>query len=119
MDLASPASVATDASPDPSLTLPHHVLAKTANTRKLPPQTCQPLSRLHDIITYLAESLSNLGLLEVESIYKLAAESMGISHLNVKTAFLNGDLTEPVHMVIPEGFKQHGTRKLLKSIYGL
>lgn len=40
----------------------------------------------------------------------------------MKRAFLNGDLTELVYMLIPEGFNHHGSSKvcrLLKSLYGL
>ena len=43
--------------------------------------------------------------------------------MDVKTAFLNGDLYEDVYMKQPEGFKLEGQEhlvcKLKKSIYGL
>lgn len=43
--------------------------------------------------------------------------------MDVKTTFLNGDLTLEVYMVQPEGFveigKEHMVCKLRKSIYGL
>ena len=43
--------------------------------------------------------------------------------MDVKTAFLNGDLDEEVYMRQPEGFKIEGQEdmvcKLKKSIYGL
>ena len=43
--------------------------------------------------------------------------------MDVKTAFLNGDLDEDVYMKQPEGFKPEGQEhlvcKLKKSIYGL
>ena len=45
-----------------------------------------------------------------------------LHQIDVKTAFLNGDLTEEVYMVQPEGFKQKGKElfyKVKKSIYGL
>ncbi|KAJ0539592.1 putative RNA-directed DNA polymerase [Helianthus annuus] len=46
-----------------------------------------------------------------------------LHQMNVKTAFLNGDLDEDVYMKQPEGFKPEGQEylvyKLKKSIYGL
>ena len=43
--------------------------------------------------------------------------------MDVKTAFLNGDLEEEIYMSQPDGFIQKGHEqkvcKLLKSIYGL
>lgn len=43
--------------------------------------------------------------------------------MDVKTAFLNGDLEEEVHIAQPEGFvttrKESLVCKLKKSIYGL
>ena len=43
--------------------------------------------------------------------------------MDVKTAFLNGDLNEEVYMMQPEGFAEDDTStlvcKLKKSIYGL
>ena len=46
-----------------------------------------------------------------------------IWQMDVKTAFLNGDLEETVYMSQPEGFESSGSAgkacKLLKSIYGL
>ena len=43
--------------------------------------------------------------------------------MDVKTAFLNGDLNETIFMAQPEGFaikgKEHMGCKLKKSIYGL
>ena len=48
---------------------------------------------------------------------------MELEQLNVKTAFLHGNLEEEIFMVQPEGFKQPGTEnlvcKLKKSLYGL
>lgn len=46
-----------------------------------------------------------------------------VHHLDVKTAFLNGDLMEEVYVTQPEGFEVKGkeTRvlKLSKALYGL
>ena len=46
-----------------------------------------------------------------------------IWQMDVKTAFLNGNLEEDIYMEQPEGFKVKGQEqkvcKLLKSIYGL
>ncbi|BBG99822.1 transposable element gene [Prunus dulcis] len=46
-----------------------------------------------------------------------------LHQMDVKTAFLNGDLEEDIYMVQPEGFVQEGGKslvcKLCKSIYGL
>ncbi|KPJ11482.1 Retrovirus-related Pol polyprotein from transposon TNT 1-94 [Papilio machaon] len=46
-----------------------------------------------------------------------------IDHMDVKTAFLNGDLRETVYMVQPDGYKVKGKEnyvfKLNKAIYGL
>ena len=43
--------------------------------------------------------------------------------MDVKTAFLNGDLTEDVYMIQPDGFVEKGRERLVckprKSIYGL
>lgn len=60
----------------------------------------------------------------IRTLLALAAEyNMEIEHLDVKTAFLNGDLTETVFMEQPEGFQikgqEHKVYKLNKAIYGL
>lgn len=48
---------------------------------------------------------------------------MQVDHMDVKTAFLNGDLTETVYMEQPDGYKVKGKEnyvfKLNKAIYGL
>ena len=57
-------------------------------------------------------------LLALASIYKLIVHQM-----DVKTAFLNGDLDEEVYMEQPEGFvlprNEKKVCKLVKSLYGL
>ena len=57
-------------------------------------------------------------LIALASIYKLV-----IHQMDVKTAFLNGDLEEEIYMVQPEGYVVPGQEnkvcKLLKSLYGL
>lgn len=60
----------------------------------------------------------------IRILLALAAEyNMDIEHLDVKTAFLNGDLKETVFMEQPEGFQIKGQEnkvyKLNKAIYGL
>jgi hypothetical protein len=46
-----------------------------------------------------------------------------LHQMDVKTAFLNGDLVEDVYMIQPDGFaekgKEHLVCRLKKSIYGL
>lgn len=46
-----------------------------------------------------------------------------VHHLDVKTAFLNGDISEDVYVLKPEGFvkegKEHMVYKLIKALYGL
>jgi hypothetical protein len=51
-----------------------------------------------------------------------AIEDMEIHQMDVKTAFLNGDLKEEIYMEEPEGFTHEGEHlvcKLHKSLYGL
>ena len=52
-----------------------------------------------------------------------AIHSLVIHQIDVKTAFLNGDLDEEVYMKQPKGFvildQEHNVCKLLKSLYGL
>ncbi|KAL5825663.1 hypothetical protein ACOSQ3_021726 [Xanthoceras sorbifolium] len=53
----------------------------------------------------------------------VAAENLHLEQLNVKTAFLHGDLEEEIYMRQPEGFKEAGKENLVcrlkKSLYGL
>lgn len=63
----------------------------------------------------------------IETIRLLLAlsvkENWEVHHLDVKSAFLNGDLLEEVYVVQPEGFTKEGQEqkvyKLLKALYGL
>lgn len=52
-----------------------------------------------------------------------ASNGWEIHHLDVKTAFLNGDLCEEVYVTQPEGFEKKGQEnrvyKLSKALYGL
>ena len=53
----------------------------------------------------------------------VAAENLHLEQLDVKTAFLYGDLEEDIYMIQPEGFIVQGQEnlvcKLRKSLYGL
>ena len=62
-------------------------------------------------------------LTSVRSLLGVAAmHNLEIHQMDVKTAFLNGDLEEEMFMEQPEGFKDRGTQgkvcKLVKSLYG-
>jgi hypothetical protein len=61
--------------------------------------------------------------MSIRCVLALAAiEDMEIHQMDVKTAFLNGDLEEEIYMEQPEGFTQEGEHlvcKLHKSLYGL
>ncbi|GKE79738.1 retrovirus-related pol polyprotein from transposon TNT 1-94 [Tanacetum coccineum] len=52
-----------------------------------------------------------------------ATYDLHLEQLDVKTAFLHGNLEEEIYMLQPEGFKQKGKEKLVcrlnKSLYGL
>jgi hypothetical protein len=52
-----------------------------------------------------------------------AIEDLELHHMDVSSAFLNGDLQEDIYMVQPEGFvepgKEHMVCHLKKSLYGL
>jgi len=52
----------------------------------------------------------------------VAIEDIEIHQMDIKTAFLNGDLEKEIYMEQPEGFTQEGEHlvcKLHKSLYGL
>ena len=71
-----------------------------------------------DTFAPVARIISIRVLLALDSIYKLVVHQM-----DVKTAFLNGDLEEEIYMVQPEGcvIPSQGNKvcKLKKSLYGL
>ena len=52
-----------------------------------------------------------------------AIRNLQIHQMDVKTAFLNGDLEEEIYMEQPEGFvaprQENKVCKLVKSLYGL
>lgn len=48
-----------------------------------------------------------------------ACEQMHVHQLDVKTAFLNGDLSEKVFVYPPKGIKTNGIWRLHKGLYGL
>ncbi|KAL0375645.1 UNVERIFIED_CONTAM: Retrovirus-related Pol polyprotein from transposon TNT 1-94 [Sesamum calycinum] len=70
--------------------------------------TYSPVARLTTIRVLIA----------LASVYNLS-----IHQMDVKTAFLYGELEEEIHMNQPEGFVAHGNErkvcKLVKSLYGL
>ena len=53
----------------------------------------------------------------------MAVENLHLEQLDVKTAFLHGDLEEDIYMVQPQGYvvkgKENQVCKLKKSLYGL
>ena len=60
----------------------------------------------------------------IRTLFALAAQNgWKVHQMDVKTAFLNGDLKENVFMSQPEGFAvkghEHKVCKLVKSLYGL
>ena len=63
-------------------------------------------------------------MLSIQVVLCIAAcMDLEIEQLDVKTAFLHGDLEEELYMEQPEGFqvkgKEHMVCRLKKSLYGL
>jgi hypothetical protein len=61
-------------------------------------------------------------LASIQTLLALAAKyQLEIQQIDVKTAFLYGDLDEKIYMELPEGYNNNNTLvcKLVKSIYGL
>ena len=62
-----------------------------------------------------------LGLLGLSAL--IAHQDLEFEQLDVKTAFLHGNLEEEIFLEQPKGFKKPGTKnlvcKLKKSLYGL
>lgn len=60
----------------------------------------------------------------VRLLFALSAKkNWQVHHLDVKTAFLNGEITEDVYVAQPKGFEKQGCEnivyKLIKALYGL
>lgn len=60
----------------------------------------------------------------IRTLLAIAAhEDMEVHQMDVKTAFLNGDIQEDIYMVQPEGFAEPGKERLVcqlkKALYGL
>uniref|UniRef100_A0A2N9GF09 Integrase catalytic domain-containing protein n=1 Tax=Fagus sylvatica TaxID=28930 RepID=A0A2N9GF09_FAGSY len=66
----------------------------------------------------------SVGHTSIRAVLALVAhQDLELEQLDVKTAFLHGNLEEEIFMVQPKGFKQPGTEnlvcRLMKSLYGL
>ena len=49
----------------------------------------------------------------IRTVLSLVDFDMELEHMDVKTAFLHGELEETVYMVQPKGFTQHGKEHLV------
>nr|GEX22474.1 zinc finger, CCHC-type [Tanacetum cinerariifolium] len=89
------------------------------------PPGCKPLGfRQKEGIDYFDTYAPVARITTIRLLLALAAiHNLVIHQMDVKTAFLNGDLEEEVYMKQPEGFimpgNEHKVCKLVKSLYGL
>ncbi|GJR81586.1 zinc finger, CCHC-type containing protein [Tanacetum coccineum] len=89
------------------------------------PPGCKPLGfRQKEKIDYFHTYAPVARITTIKLLLALAAiHNLVIHQMDVKTAFLNGDLDEEVYMKQPEGFvmpgNEHKVCKLVKSLYGL
>uniref|UniRef100_A0A2N9GSR4 Integrase catalytic domain-containing protein n=1 Tax=Fagus sylvatica TaxID=28930 RepID=A0A2N9GSR4_FAGSY len=87
----------------------------------------EEMNSLHKNNTYeLVELPKGKKALRNKWVFKLkkdASLDLELEQMDVKTAFLHGDLEEEIYMVQPEGFeakgKEHKVCRLKKSLYGL
>ena len=74
-------------------------------------------------VDYVGTWAPVLSFTSMRLLLKIAIDQGLLVHqMDVKTAFLNGDLEEEIYMDQPKGFETGGPRvkcKLLKSVYGL
>ncbi|GKC02502.1 zinc finger, CCHC-type containing protein [Tanacetum coccineum] len=78
-------------------------------------------------LTTLPQNQKAIGLKWIETVRLILAlaayHGWQVHHLNVKSAFLHGELKEEVYVTQPEGFVQQGNSgkvyKLTKALYGL
>nr|GEY28310.1 hypothetical protein [Tanacetum cinerariifolium] len=89
------------------------------------PPGCKPLGfRQKEGIDYFDTYAPVARITTIRLLLALAAiHNLAIHQMDVKIAFLNGDLDEEVYMKQPEGFvmqgNEHKVCKLVKSLYGL
>ncbi|KAH9750232.1 hypothetical protein KPL71_013800 [Citrus sinensis] len=88
----------------------------------LPPE-CKPLGQ-REGLDYFDTYSPVMRINSIRMIIAIAAlRNLEIHQIDVKTAFLNGDLDEEIYMEQPEGFIAPGQEKkvckLVKSLYGL
>ncbi|GJY23306.1 uncharacterized mitochondrial protein-like protein [Tanacetum coccineum] len=97
-----------EANPHSSLVTDHETSPESEEDHSRSDDTPIPIARLETIRLLIALA---------------AGKGWKIHHLDVKTAFLHGELKEEVYVVQPEGFEKPGEEekvyKLAKSLYGL
>ncbi|CAL2259645.1 unnamed protein product [Prunus armeniaca] len=84
----------------------------------------EEMQSLHENHTYDLVNLPKVKMSSIRVVLGLATSlNLEIEQLDVKTAFLHGDLEEEIYMEQPEGFKVKGKEDLVcrlkKSLYGL